>query len=99
GFASTIVKANPAAVHGAQASSSGAFRVAGLHSTARSASGSDYGSASRDAAALRSGSSVNNRRSPDGLGQHPLVLQDRPECLVEIFAVTEEGPAQHGFLD
>src|SRR6266478_5037990 len=38
------------------------------------------------------------RRTPDGFGQEPFVLKDRPERLIQIFPVPEEGPPQHAFL-
>ena len=42
--------------------------------------------------------SVNDARTPDGLGLQPFVLQDGPERLVQILAVPDERPAQHAFL-
>jgi hypothetical protein len=36
--------------------------------------------------------------APDRFGTLPVVVEDRPERLVEIFAVSQEGFAEHAFL-
>src|SRR4051812_31846954 len=39
-----------------------------------------------------------NDRAPDRLGLAPVLPDDRPECLVEVFAVAQEALAQHGLF-
>ena len=42
---------------------------------------------------------MDNGRTPNGLGLDPVVLQDRPQRLVQIFPIPEERSTKHAFLD
>src|SRR5207245_10293531 len=41
---------------------------------------------------------VNDPWAPDGLGLHPVFVDDRPEHLIQVLAVLEERSPEHAFL-